>query len=511
MTKNNKLIQIIEKIKLQLDELLNYNTNSLLFVSNDVKNYDQLVNCCKDTVKVVVYDKTKSFDYLTEVISTFSDTSFDNIGWIFDSLNQKSFSLGCDYTIDLSNKYNVKQFQKLIDFVNSIRKYVKSDNQRFDLISCDLDEDNYNHMIQILELSTDFDYAYSSKVIGNTDGINWLLDMLNNTSLLTPINLVDYYFDNDKLNKLENGTIRLDTILSKYYFLDDNIINPYSSWWMDGITEFNHKFTSINDKKINIEYSNGTKFVSYTLNSNKHYSFIDELITTYLNIYGFKYLKNIDKPNNSDNVYTYRIKFDNIPMPGLTDIQYIDKCYTNIINNIISIGTNDPSKYLNYLYKTKYASIFYQTENNNKSNNFTVTNYFNNLFESRYLYNSRQFYSNFNPNYLKSIIVFINNNPNLMLKSYPSNNNNICITYYMNITNILTYGILIPNNISKISSTVTTIDNFNTSLWSLFWQWDITVPSTNKCPIISILSPLYDTTPYVFFSRILYSLMMLKI
>ena len=152
--------------------------NSLLIVSNNVKNYDQLIKCCKDNVKVIVYDQTKPFDEFKKDFNNIINESnqnwlLDNVGWVFDSFNQKSLKLSSDYVIDLTNKHNVEQYQQLIDFINAISKFVRSLNlkskPRFDLISCDFDEEHYNHMIQILELSTIFDYVYSSKIIGNSE------------------------------------------------------------------------------------------------------------------------------------------------------------------------------------------------------------------------------------------------------------------------------------------------------------------------------------------------------
>jgi len=228
MPKYTNLIQSINNLDSQLDQLklqlLDLDKpNSLLIVSNNFKNYDQLINCCKDNVNVIVFDQTKPFDKfkkdLNNIINESNQNwSLDNVGWVFDSLNQKSLKLSSDYVIDLTNKHNVKQYQQLIDFINGISKSVKSLNlvskPRFDLISCDLDEEHYNHMIQILELSTNFDYAYSSKIIGNSESnINWSLDMLNNTTATESIDLTENYFNAEKLNNLESGSIILGHIM----------------------------------------------------------------------------------------------------------------------------------------------------------------------------------------------------------------------------------------------------------------------------------------------------------
>ena len=40
--------------------------------------------------------------------------------------------------------------------------------RRIDMITYKLDEKNSNHVIQMLELTTCFDYTYSSNIVGNS-------------------------------------------------------------------------------------------------------------------------------------------------------------------------------------------------------------------------------------------------------------------------------------------------------------------------------------------------------
>jgi hypothetical protein len=356
MSKYKQLIQSIDSIELQLNELklqlLDLDkSNSLLIVSNNVKNYDQLINCCKDNVKVIVFDQTKPFDeFKNNVINELNqNSSLDNVGWLFDSLNQKSLTLSSDYVIDLTNKHNVEQYQQLIDLINSISKFVKSSDDkspnpmskpRFDLISCDLDEEHYNHMVQILELCTDFDYAYSSKIIGNSESnINWSLDMFNNTKTTATetVDLTENYFNADKLNKLESGSIMLGSTSTKFLI-------PYAT--VNGTI-----------KVIQLEISTSISYPSTAM-----YDTLSDLIRIFgtnkgYSISSVKYSQTVNPPTIISYSITY--KSTDIKRINYEVATYIKLCFEQIVE-FINNTTDLTQRYTNYtwLKESKYQKVF---------------------------------------------------------------------------------------------------------------------------------------------------------
>jgi len=535
MTKQKKLIQSIysqlNELKLQILDL--DKSNSLLIVSNNVKNYDQLINCCKDNVKVIVFDQAKPFDEFKKDLNNFinelnQNSSLDNVGWVFDSLNQKSLILSSDYVIDLTNKHNVKQYQQLIDFINGISKFVKSSDDkslnliskpRFDLISCDLDEAHYNHMIQILELSTYFDYVYSSKIIGNSElNTNWSLDMFNNTTTTETVDLTKNYFNADKLNKLESGSIMLGgLVLYNNINLDINgLSSPFSIIPKNPGVTFNTSFTLKDKVNIKLQYykAKGTiipdfmetnNIPLYMMDKNNTNNILADLILKCANRYNHNI--NYVTYNSTENPYevTYEVKYKSAPFISLEFAEYIILCYKKIISIINYIKSNnyDLNDYLNFLTKSDYDSIF-DTLPYDPSNKYTE--------EAKGVSYYITDYSNNKRNILKSLLKIVNNTEiqKLVLPiEYASNpdingNTSITMLYFPpTIYTLLTYCTLKPTNkfIFRSDDNINNISNFN-----IFTnKWDF--KNIDSYPIKINGSILFNnSTPYVFFSGMLYSL-----
>jgi hypothetical protein len=276
MTKLNELINKVEKDVQELKNYLNNYKNGLLIVSNNIQNYQELINCVESNVKVFIYDASQPFNTyinnLKEIVSCFPEKLLELVGWVFDSANDSNIKFATDYSIDLTNKHNVAQYQQLVDVINNLFKYSKSG--RLDLISCNLAHDeNYEHMIKVLEISTDFKYAYANGTVGNVLTSSWKLD-------IGGVDLLDTYFDKEQIEDLKVDIKLGSTLYNNIYssvklppVSDYRIGNttPTIMFGNDNITGFIIGYIYNNlGKNVNITtaYSNNVYTTTISNNSN---------------------------------------------------------------------------------------------------------------------------------------------------------------------------------------------------------------------------------------------------
>jgi len=348
------------------------------------------------------------------------------------------------------------------------------------------------------------------------------------------VDLVGTYFRQrvTQLNIRLNTTPTANNNNNFYYYMDDCIIDTRLATDEIRSLENSTSYTITNNITLNIEsYTNRYGHpITYIINSSKlSHLFILGLIDAFLNVWTVPFT-NISLKRRTTNNYTYKINYSTVTSIGEEHTIYINKCIKLITDNMSMIGDDKSTKYLNYLYKTKYVSIFYQTDYLEERNIFLVQQYItkssnylygsSEFYSSKYLYGS-EFYSSPNfwssPNlqssfklqYLKSIMNFINNYPTTSYQP-PTVGNNPTIIYYMNITNILTYGILKPSNSDTLSRKVlATTETYKTIFDFIKDLLVFDTPKMLNCPIISLSTTYYDTQPYLYFSKVLYTLLML--
>jgi len=192
---------------------------SLLMISDDIDN--RLNQCVNDDVLVFNYSKkwsyndfVKSFVNLMET-SKIQEKSLELVGWVFhgftiDKPNPETtgkiiFNIVSDYEINLNDKSNVDQLNHLVDFIEKVKKYMKTN--RFDLISCCLYKNPYfKHIYEHLVMHTDLQFASSDDLTGNIEGGDWILESHS-------IDLKKTYFKPDTNDILGEVSISLNNTL----------------------------------------------------------------------------------------------------------------------------------------------------------------------------------------------------------------------------------------------------------------------------------------------------------
>ena len=186
-------------------------------ISNDIQNYEQLLNCVNNDVAVFLYDKSWLFEYFMKQLDAciktngIEDQSLDLVGWVLHGFNIDKpnpetkakiiFNIVSDYEIILNNKSNLAQYQHMVDFIMFVKKYMKT--ERFDLISCCLlGNPHFEHVHQILSMTTGLKFASSDDLTGNVNGGDWILESDN-------VDLIGTYFKLDTNEILSEVSISL--------------------------------------------------------------------------------------------------------------------------------------------------------------------------------------------------------------------------------------------------------------------------------------------------------------
>jgi len=303
------------------------NPAGLLLVSGSIRKIDELIKCVKPNIRVFVYKSTWSLNMfkskLAECLYGIESDQLSLVGWLFDNNNQ-NLKLCSDYEIVLNDNHNVKQYQSLIDIINSISPYVdKSKTNRFDLISCNLESEPYAHMVKILELGTDFIYAYSNDLTGNVPNSDWVLEHLN-------IDLLDTYFDKSKIANLKVDIVFGTTsqLVNNAFLTTKNFTSlqqPFiinAGFYQDEITKLLLKYNQAQITNLVTAGLNKDQIITLA-NANFTYLNITYLLTTK----GFNY-------NQINNLMLKGYNVDQIMILVNNDLTY-DQIYS-MINNILS-------------------------------------------------------------------------------------------------------------------------------------------------------------------------------
>ena len=190
IVKMHELIHLLEKGK----------KRGLLLAPRSIMNINKLVGCCSEDIVVFLYDTSWTFSefmkQLHKTLGPLEMKSLEKIAWAFHG-NMIDFNIVSDFSLTMTERNNIGQWQHFVDIITTIRPYLRSECKRIDFMGCSLfNNPDFEILKVLLDYCSDLKCATSKNATGNVRGADWVLED-------GKINLLNLYFKEDMIRQLD--------------------------------------------------------------------------------------------------------------------------------------------------------------------------------------------------------------------------------------------------------------------------------------------------------------------